>query len=477
MLTVGQYKGKGKGTENFSMNKRYILLATSLCLLIVGCTPPTETTSSSDKNSQDVIRQAPACPETILPWNINYLLNNVKDVVERTNIILQNTGLAEQGETIINLSKQYEINPAFALSMFRKEASFASRNSAAYRNNNPGNITATGNCQGLAANQSCNGYYGEISTDGRFGKYQSMADGIKAYYVLLSSEYKPGTKRNCTDITCIVNIYAPPTENNTAEYIQQVSDWTQEYQCKLLGAEKTPILGAAPAQPEISTTLIAATVQSPSNDSNTTGIHFSGQGPTTWPIQKDIGMVLLHVKVENCSSLVISGKGQNIPYMSTTLPAKPGQFEDQYQYYNIFQGSPDREETIILDYPVPWNDDYDTPPQTEMLRIEEISDDCKWEVTILPMTAARPIAPGQVLIGEYNDVLAVGNDLRGLELLFMSPGHDRMLQDFGSIVAVTKGGISALEESPDDAGMYEGITSGTLYLVIDSQGYWELQGK
>lgn len=245
--------------------------------------------------------------------------------------------------------------------------------------------------------------------------------------------------------------------------------------CSLVATPTTNII-QEPTQPDLGPAQIPATVQVPENNADAAGMHFNGQGPTTWSIQKDPGMALLHLKVESCSSLVVSGKGQNIPYLPNTLPAKPGQFEDQYQYYNLFQGSPDREETIILDYPKPF-EDYDAPPHTEMLRIEEISEDCKWEATILPMSAARSVAPGKVLSGEYSDVLAAANELRGLELLFMSPGHDRMLQDFGGVVAVTADGISLVEESLDEAGIYEGFPAGTLYLVIDSRGYWELRGQ
>ena len=239
--------------------------------------------------------------------------------------------------------------------------------------------------------------------------------------------------------------------------------------------EKTPILADAPVQQEVGTTLVAATVEPPSNNLNVKGVHFSGQGPTTWPIQKDPGMVLLHLKVENCDSLVISGKGQNIPYMETNLPGRPGQFEDQYQYFNEFKGSPEREETIILDPPAPY-EDYDAPPHTEMLRIEEVSDDCKWELTILPMSSARTIAQGKIVSGENNDVLAVDKGLSGLKLLFMSPGHDRMLQNFGGMYAVTINGLSWLEEVPETK-IYEDIPPDTLYLVIYSDGYWELQGN
>ena len=242
--------------------------------------------------------------------------------------------------------------------------------------------------------------------------------------------------------------------------------------CAVVG--NTPNLAEAPTQPEIMTSTQNASDESFPDKPVTTGIHFSGQGPTTWAIQKDPGMVLLHLKVENCGSLVISGKGQNIPYMETNLPGRPGQFDDQYQYFNDFKGSPDREETIILDPPAPY-EDYDAPPHTEMLRIEEVSDDCKWELTILPMSSARTIAPGNVVIGEYNDVLAVDNGLSGLKLLFMSPGHDRMLQNFRGLYAVTQDKFIWLEAVPNTQ-IYEDIPSDALYLVIYSEGYWELQG-
>ena len=59
----------------------------------------------------------------------------------------------------------------------------------------------------------------------------------------------------------------------------------------------------------------------------------------------------------------------------------------------------------------------------------------------------------------------------------MSPGQDQMFLNFEGIVAVTMDGTSRLDESQADDGIYTGITSGTLYLVIKSVGYWELRGK
>jgi hypothetical protein len=85
-----------------------------------------------------------------------------------------------------------------------------------------------------------------------------MADGINAYYLLLSSEYKPGTKRNCDDIACIISAYAPSTENDTVAYINQVTEWTQEYQCQILGITESVVIASTstnPPAPTISTTV------------------------------------------------------------------------------------------------------------------------------------------------------------------------------------------------------------------------------
>ncbi|MBL8090610.1 MAG: hypothetical protein JNJ43_09800 [Anaerolineales bacterium] len=229
-----------------------------------------------------------------------------------------------------------------------------------------------------------------------------------------------------------------------------------------------------PEQPDINTPLIIATEQSPFSRSNIDGIHFSGQGPTTWPIQKDTGMALVHLKVENCGySLILSAKGQNIPYMPTKVVITD-HFDDQYQYINQFQGLPNREETIILDPPILY-EDYDSPPHTEMLRIEDVSPDCKWELSILPMSAARKISSGQVLSGMYSDVLAVMSNLSRIELLFMKPNHEEMLQLFGGITAITDDMQFVYLEPIQDTQIYEDIPSRIKYLVVYSKGYWELQ--
>ncbi len=169
------------------------------------------------------------------PWDTSWLPEDQELVVGYINNIISGTGMENTGSAILQDAFTYGVNPAFALAMFRKEASFAKVGTIAYANNNPGNIIATGGCRGLVAGSACNGNYGEISTNGRFGVYSTMQDGVSAYFMLLNREYKPGTKRNCEDINCIINAYAPPPENNTSLYIQQITGWTKDYQQKLLG--------------------------------------------------------------------------------------------------------------------------------------------------------------------------------------------------------------------------------------------------
>lgn len=168
------------------------------------------------------------------PWDVSWLPSDSPLVIDRINTILSSTGLEGQGAIILESAQEFGVNPAFALAMFRKEATFAAPNTRASSNNNPGNIIATGDCRGKPAYSTCQGIYGEVSTDGRFGIYSSMEDGIKAYFMLLNKEYKPGTRRNCSDIACIITVYCPPSDCDTSIYINQITQWTQDYQHQLL---------------------------------------------------------------------------------------------------------------------------------------------------------------------------------------------------------------------------------------------------
>jgi hypothetical protein len=173
--------------------------------------------------------------QPVNPWDTSWLPDDHDFLVDNINKILTGKGMEGTGETILESALKYGVNPAFALAMFQKEANFAKPGTLANVNNNPGNIIATGACRGKPAGSSCTGNYGEVGTNGRFGIYASMQDGIKAYFMLLSREYQPGTHYNCEDIPCIISKYAPSSENNTVLYIEQINRWAKDYQQKILG--------------------------------------------------------------------------------------------------------------------------------------------------------------------------------------------------------------------------------------------------
>lgn len=136
----------------------------------------------------------------------------------KINEILRGTNLAGKGDLIANLAKQYNIPAELALAMFRKEASFATNGSLAQRNNNPGNIRYVGQ---EGATRGASG----------FAKWDSMDKGIEAYFKLLDRGYR--TFIDNKDWAGMVNKYAPPSENNSTQYTQQITQWMGEYRNRI----------------------------------------------------------------------------------------------------------------------------------------------------------------------------------------------------------------------------------------------------
>lgn len=86
------------------------------------------------------------------------------------------------------------------------------------RNNNPLNIVKGNSWKGEAANQ----------TDKRFEEFESMAMGLRAGFVLLRN-YIEGTKTRPAKFNTIRKIiarWAPPSENYTQRYIDNVCRWS-----------------------------------------------------------------------------------------------------------------------------------------------------------------------------------------------------------------------------------------------------------
>lgn len=73
------------------------------------------------------------------PWDTRWLPPDHRYAAARVDGILAPTGMAGQGTLIAETGVKMGVNPAVALSTFRKEASFAAPNTSARTNNNPGN--------------------------------------------------------------------------------------------------------------------------------------------------------------------------------------------------------------------------------------------------------------------------------------------------------------------------------------------------
>ena len=104
------------------------------------------------------------------------------------------------------------------------------------RNNNPGNIILTIiPWKGKVAN--------EINTDGHFEQFTKLVYGTRALLSLLASYIRGGTDTPRT----ILAKYAPATENNTAAYIQIVSNTTGFGADQKLTTDKSTLLKLAKA--------------------------------------------------------------------------------------------------------------------------------------------------------------------------------------------------------------------------------------
>ena len=173
------------------------------------------------------------------PWDTTWLPANRagrRAVDASIDALLDGTGLEGQGTTIRACAQQYGVNPAFVLAMFRQEAGFAASGTRAHDNCNPLNIIATGDCYGQPAGFKCAGFYGEVSTDGRFGIYARVEDGIRAAFWLLDREYRGLSLHGTISRAC------PPVECDVDRYTAQIGAWGAEYQATLQAA-------AAPATP------------------------------------------------------------------------------------------------------------------------------------------------------------------------------------------------------------------------------------
>lgn len=90
---------------------------------------------------------------------------------------------------------------------------YSHNTSRGIRNNNPGNIEYK---------QSSERWEGSIGNDGRFVIFAEMKWGVRALMRTLITYYR---KYNLNTVTKIIQRWAPPSENDTNQYIKNVSSW------------------------------------------------------------------------------------------------------------------------------------------------------------------------------------------------------------------------------------------------------------
>jgi hypothetical protein len=116
---------------------------------------------------------------------------------------------AGTGQALYDLSVQYRIDDAYALATFWHESSYG-KAGWAFTDHSLGNIV-------------CAGY---PTCSGRFRWYASWQEGYEDFYRLIAREY---AARGLVTLDTIIPVYAPATENDTAEYISTLRNAMHAY--------------------------------------------------------------------------------------------------------------------------------------------------------------------------------------------------------------------------------------------------------
>jgi hypothetical protein len=107
------------------------------------------------------------------------------------------------GQSLYDLSAQYNVDDAYALAIFQHESTYGKYGAGAV-NHSLGNII-------------CAGY---PTCNGRFRSYATWQEGFADFYRLIAQEY---VARGLTTVQAILQVYAPPSENDTSGYARAVS--------------------------------------------------------------------------------------------------------------------------------------------------------------------------------------------------------------------------------------------------------------
>lgn len=125
------------------------------------------------------------------------LANRIQNYIKNT---VPNSPLASHAQDFVTYGQKYNVNPAFVVSLAQKETSLGIAGNGPAPQNNIFNVR--------------NG------SGGSFGGYPSIEASIEAVNKLLSGDLYLGPPSNFTTIKQIMYRYAPPSENDTANYVQ-----------------------------------------------------------------------------------------------------------------------------------------------------------------------------------------------------------------------------------------------------------------
>ncbi|WP_228556990.1 C39 family peptidase, partial [Myxococcus sp. AB025B] len=128
---------------------------------------------------------------------------------------LAETGFAGQGEHLLQLSEQYDVPIDLALAMLWKESQWGTTG-LSHEHNNPGNLKFVGQ-------EGAHEAFTSSGAAGSFAGWPTMEQGIEAYFKLLGTHYRDFIDSG--DWQGLVYRYAPPSENDSARYLQQVYDY------------------------------------------------------------------------------------------------------------------------------------------------------------------------------------------------------------------------------------------------------------
>ncbi|MBN8227227.1 C39 family peptidase [Corallococcus macrosporus] len=136
---------------------------------------------------------------------------------------LAESGFAGQGEFILSMARKYDVPVDLALAMLWKESQWGTAG-ASVGANNPGNLKFVGQEGAYEA-------FTSPGAAGSFAGWPTLQQGIEAYFKLLGTHYR--TELDSGDWTALVNRYAPPSENDSGLYVQQVNDYAAEVRRQL----------------------------------------------------------------------------------------------------------------------------------------------------------------------------------------------------------------------------------------------------